>query len=200
MASNINEANIDGTYPVAGQDNDTQGFRDNFTIIKTALGVARTEIGTLQETAAQGAEYDASTSTNNFNGTKIRDAIIDQGTESYSTVAGVVTSQEVSFNNGMYQSIRFGEDAVNTTVSLLLTGFPTPSSRVARFRVELFGAGVSDTVTVSFDVAGGGVLKKSPSWPIALVVDSADDPIIMEFWSYDGGQTVYGEYKGRFEP
>ena len=97
MASNINEATIDGTYPVAGQDNDTQGFRDNFTIIKTALGVARTEIGTLQETAAQGAEYDASTSTNNFNGTKIRDAIIDQGTESYSTVAGVITSQEVSF-------------------------------------------------------------------------------------------------------
>jgi hypothetical protein len=31
MASNINPYNIDGTYPVAGQDNSSQGFRDNFT-------------------------------------------------------------------------------------------------------------------------------------------------------------------------
>ena len=35
MASNINPNNIDGTYPVAGQDNDSQGFRTNFTNIKT---------------------------------------------------------------------------------------------------------------------------------------------------------------------
>ena len=30
MASTINTANIDETYPIAGQDNDSQGFRDNF--------------------------------------------------------------------------------------------------------------------------------------------------------------------------
>ena len=35
MASSINPSNIDGTYPVAGQDNDSQGFRDNFTNVKT---------------------------------------------------------------------------------------------------------------------------------------------------------------------
>ena len=28
---------IDQTYPVAGQDNDSQGFRDNFSNIKTSL-------------------------------------------------------------------------------------------------------------------------------------------------------------------
>ena len=36
MASNIISSTIDESYPVAGQDNDTQGFRDNFNIIKTA--------------------------------------------------------------------------------------------------------------------------------------------------------------------
>ena len=40
MASTIISATIDGTYPVAGQDNDSQGFRDNFTIIKTGLATA----------------------------------------------------------------------------------------------------------------------------------------------------------------
>jgi len=34
MASEIDDIGIDETYPVAGIDNDTQGFRDNFNIIK----------------------------------------------------------------------------------------------------------------------------------------------------------------------
>ena len=34
MASNINSDAIDKDYPVAGQDNDSQGFRDNFNTIK----------------------------------------------------------------------------------------------------------------------------------------------------------------------
>jgi len=40
MASSINTTNIDGTFPVAGQDNSSQGFRDNFTNLKTNLGYA----------------------------------------------------------------------------------------------------------------------------------------------------------------
>ena len=34
MASSIVPGNIDGTFPVAGQDNSSQGFRDNFTASK----------------------------------------------------------------------------------------------------------------------------------------------------------------------
>ena len=48
MASNITSGTIDGAYPVAGVDNDTQGFRDNFTIIKTGLATAASEITSLQ--------------------------------------------------------------------------------------------------------------------------------------------------------
>ena len=34
MASNIVPGNIDATFPKAGQDNSSQGFRDNFNEIK----------------------------------------------------------------------------------------------------------------------------------------------------------------------
>ena len=34
MASNINTGNVEATYPKAGQDNDSQGFRYNFNAIK----------------------------------------------------------------------------------------------------------------------------------------------------------------------
>jgi hypothetical protein len=48
MASSITTTNIDATFPVAGQDNDSQGFRDNFSQIKTQLSTASTEITSLQ--------------------------------------------------------------------------------------------------------------------------------------------------------
>ena len=48
MASNINTGNVDATYPKAGQDNDSQGFRDNFNAIKNNLQHAKDEIETLQ--------------------------------------------------------------------------------------------------------------------------------------------------------
>ena len=51
MASSIVTTNIDTTYPVAGQDNDSQGFRDNFTNLKTALDTAKTEISDLESKA-----------------------------------------------------------------------------------------------------------------------------------------------------
>lgn len=53
MASSINTGNIDGAYPVAGQDNSSQGFRDNFTNIKTNFGYAKSELEDLQTKAVQ---------------------------------------------------------------------------------------------------------------------------------------------------
>jgi hypothetical protein len=49
MASNINASNIDTTFPIAGQDNDTQGFRTNYINIKNNFVTAATEITGLQD-------------------------------------------------------------------------------------------------------------------------------------------------------
>ena len=52
MASNIVPGNVDGTYPKAGQDNSSQGFRDNFSAIKNNFTEAVTEIEALQTNKA----------------------------------------------------------------------------------------------------------------------------------------------------
>ena len=52
MASNIYPDNIDVTYPIAGQDNDTQGFRTNFNNIRNNFRVAGAEITALQANTA----------------------------------------------------------------------------------------------------------------------------------------------------
>ena len=48
MASKIVPGNVDGTYPKTGQDNSSQGFRDNFTAIMNNFTEAKTDIESLQ--------------------------------------------------------------------------------------------------------------------------------------------------------
>lgn len=74
MTSSINPNNIDGTYPIAGQDNDSQGFRDNFTNTKTNFGYAAAEITELQQKAVLNAPLagsGTSTVNNNLNNNTI---------------------------------------------------------------------------------------------------------------------------------
>lgn len=46
--SSINTQSINANYPQPGVNNNTKGFRDNFTAIKSNLNIARTEIGALE--------------------------------------------------------------------------------------------------------------------------------------------------------
>ena len=69
MASNIDSTSIDATFPVAGQDNNSQGFRDNFNIIKSNFSSAKTEITDLQSNSAK------TNTNNNFGGNEISGAL-----------------------------------------------------------------------------------------------------------------------------
>jgi hypothetical protein len=73
--SSINSTDIDAEYPVAGQDNDSQGFRDNFTTIKNSLATAKSEITTLESTTAK------LNATNDFNGNLLQEADFKATTE-----------------------------------------------------------------------------------------------------------------------
>ena len=42
--STIDDTSIDQTFPVAGQDNNRQGFRDNFSTIKNNFTITKTHI------------------------------------------------------------------------------------------------------------------------------------------------------------
>lgn len=48
MTSQINDTSIDVNFPRTGRDNSAQGFRNNFSSIKNALTIAKSEISNLQ--------------------------------------------------------------------------------------------------------------------------------------------------------
>ena len=195
MASNIISETIDGAYPVAGVDNDTQGFRDNFTIIKTGLATAQSEITSLQNNTAKLNE------TNDFLGSDVTNANFSLNTEKYHNIGTVVTGQNISFLNGHYQSmgINLGE-SVNT-INFTLADWPE-RDHVAKMTVQMVGNDTAKTVT--FNIDGGGLIKYNSTYPrvggvATVTVDSSTDPIIIDFWTYNQGTTVYAEYRGRFE-
>jgi hypothetical protein len=79
--SSINPNNIDGTYPIAGQDNDSQGFRDNFTNIKNNFTFAASEIADLQNNAILKSALSGTTLNNNMNNAQLIGAQISRFTE-----------------------------------------------------------------------------------------------------------------------
>jgi len=195
MASNIISGTIDGAYPVAGVDNDTQGFRDNFTIIKTGLATAASEITSLQNNTAKLNE------SNDFNGSIISDANLTLNTEKYHNIGTVVTGQNISFLNGHYQSLGINLSEGVGTINFALADWPE-RDHVAKMTVIMTGNDTAKTVT--FTVEGGGTIKYNSSYPrvdgvATVTVDSSENPIVIDFWTYNQGNTVYAEYRGRFE-
>ena len=76
MTSSINPNTIDGTYPIAGQDNNSQGFRDNFTQTKVNFTYAAQEIDDLQAKAVLKAALTGTTLDNNMNDSLLYAALI----------------------------------------------------------------------------------------------------------------------------
>ena len=74
MASNINPNSIDNTFPIPGQDNSSQGFRDNFTVIKNNFAFAENEISDLQAKVLTTTALANQTLNNDLNGTPIKRA------------------------------------------------------------------------------------------------------------------------------
>ena len=99
--SDINFGVINEDYPIAGQDNDTQGFRDNFGNIKTALSVTKDEINLLQANAMLKATVDGENDpvTNNMGGSTISNGILTQMASG--TIAGVIVADTINVNSSL---------------------------------------------------------------------------------------------------
>lgn len=114
MASNINPFNIDGTFPVAGQDNNSQGFRDNFTNIRNNFSFAKTEIENLQQNAVLKS---GGTGVNNMDGSSIENVVLANYRDRLITVTPDVASGTFSMDVNEGSTFYIGETTQNITLS-----------------------------------------------------------------------------------
>jgi hypothetical protein len=153
MTSAIVYSTIDQDFPVAGVDNDSQGFRDNFTAIKTGLQTANSEITVLQTGTAKLDEN------NDFNGTVISNAVTNKlYANAYQTSA--ISNTNVSLNNGEYQSIE-----MKGNYKLTFIDWPETDA-YGKMRVELRSDGTARIVT--FAAGSGYTIKKEIGVDLSL--------------------------------
>ena len=206
MASSINTDGLDALYPVAGVDNDSQGFRDNFANIKTNLGHAKTEITDLQGGVARIDDE------NDFDGNTIEDAVFSATTPllNSSFVNGVPadsinpanTRADCSFGQGMVYRVEIENDPT----AIRVTDFV--NSRYCQVRFIISGQDATDR-QVTID-AGNGTLKVNSSaaglpagstWTSAagmLIVNNSYD-LVVDVFSFDQGNTVYATFVGKYD-
>jgi hypothetical protein len=190
MTSQINPNNIDGTYPIAGQDNNSQGFRDNFTQTRVNFQAAATEIDELQSKVLLKSALTGTTLDNNMNGSLLYAALI----QDFSAVkiaptpsAGFLT---LNYASGHYQSY---DTASAGSVTLNLTNFPSSSYGYMKLQIT-----ISDytlyTLTLPATVSLGitGIQGISPGTALVsnTITFGANGVYEFGFGSYDGGTTI----------
>jgi hypothetical protein len=211
VTSNVTYSGINENFPVAGQDNDTQVFRDNFATIKTGLRNANEELTDLQDHTAK------INLTNDFE-MQIQERMIfknckdsvwaPSGTYGMPGFAG----GNIDYTTGTYQVWSF-DATTNSIVITNLPGDPAVSSQegslqlgVGKLRLELYNNDNLSSKSITFTTSAGTVIKRS-NFPAAgtdplrlnLTLDTAayNDPVIIDVWRHSSDQ-VFFQYIGQF--
>lgn len=143
MTSAINPQNIDGAYPVAGQDNDSQGFRDNFTNIKNNFTYAAAEITDLQSKAILKAALTGTVLNNDMGGSILSNAQLQDMSETKVPLGTVSGAQVINYAAGSYYTL-----TTSGSVALGFTNWPTAGT-TGRVRFQINVQSTSHQLTVA---------------------------------------------------
>jgi hypothetical protein len=189
MPSQINPNNIDGSYPVANQDNNSQGFRDNFTNIKVNFQDAAAEITDLQNKAILKAALTGGVLDNNMNDALLYAARIQDFSATKISIGTTSGPIAVNYAAGHYQSI-----STTGSISLSFTNFPVPTSTVppidcyGYLKLQINITNIAHTVTLPAAVTLGTTGLQGYS--AGTITFGATGIYEFGFGSYDGGATI----------
>ena len=177
MASNIVPGNVDGTYPKAGQDNTSQGFRDNFTATKNNFTEAKSEIEALQTDKAS-----LNGSSNFLDNEVLRAKFKDTSETVY---AHGTTGGDIVLNhaNGHYQTI-----TSNASITLSFTNWPATAT-LGRIILDITYGLVAHTITIpSAVIVADNVTGGDGSSDTITITNTGR--YLYEFLTPDNGATI----------
>jgi hypothetical protein len=187
MTSQINPNNINGAYPVAGQDNNSQGFRDNFTNTSTNFSFAAQEITDLQSKVVVNSQLTggaALSTQNNMLNSPLTNALV--ANFAYTTVAlGTVSgSFTVNYAAGHYQTVTLGASS-----SLAFTNWPIAGQAgFVNLQVTVSNTAYTLTLPAAVSVNTTGVQGLNPSTNVMTF--AATGVYSLTFTSNNNGATV----------
>ena len=185
--SNINPQNIDGTFPIAGQDNNSQGFRDNFTGTINNFTRAAAELSDLQTYAVVTGPLTSvgqtGTPTNNMNYTYLTKPQLLGAVETSKNIGNIATSGtiQVDWSQGHYQTV-----GATGSVGLTFTSTWPTTSLYTKLRLQIKAWGTT-AITLDPKVS---VNVNSIQGVSANVLTLSDGLYAFEFSTVDAGATL----------
>ena len=184
MTSAINPNNIDGAYPVAGQDNNSQGFRDNFTNTATNFQYAADEITDLQNNAVLKSALTGTTLNNNMGGSVLSNAQLQDMSETVVSLGTVSGSTTINYALGSFQTL-----TTNGAVTLAFSNFP-PASTAGTVRVQVTVANVIHTLVLPAAVTVNARGIQGLNTSTGVISFAATGVYTFEFTTSNGGTTI----------
>ncbi len=188
MTSAINPNNIDGNYPVSGVPNNTQGFRDNFTNIKTNFSSAATEISDLQSKAVLKAALSGTTLDNNMNDNLLYALTLND--VGWTTIQLTQTSGSITLD---YSAAGYQYVSTTGSISLGFTGWPA-SGTTGSLNFTINVTNVAHTLTLPASVSQGlyGIQGISPGTAgvTNIITFGVTGTYTFRFNTNDGGTTI----------
>ena len=186
MTSAINPNNIDGAYPVAGQDNNSQGFRDNFTNTSTNFQYAANEITALQNNSVLTTDLATSTQPvfNNLLTSTISNGFLQNmytPLVALGTLSGAVT---MNYALGSFQTL-----TTSGAITLGFSNFPA-AGKVATVALQITIVSTAHTLqlpaAVTVNTAGIQGINTSTN----IITFAAVGTYVFQFTTSNGGSTV----------
>lgn len=184
MTSNINPNNIDGTYPVAGQDNNSQGFRDNFTNTKTNFQYAADEITDLQNNVILKSALSGTTLDNDMLGSLIYNGVAADFGLTRVALGTVTGSQTIDYSVGHIQTLTTGG-----SISLSFSNFP-PAGIAGIVFVQVTVASTSHTLTLPASVSINNQGIQGLNSGTNVITFAATGTYLFQFITSDGGTSI----------
>lgn len=182
MTSAINPNDIDGAYPVAGQDNNSQGFRDNFTNTKTNFQYAADEITDLQNNVVLKAALTGTTLDNNMDSQLLYNFQSKQVSGTVNPVGTTSGTVTLDWANGSYQTV-----TTSGSVTLGFTGFPA-SGVSASIVLQITVSSTAHTLTLPAAVSIG--TTNLQGYAANVITFNKTGTYTFEFTTVNGGSTV----------
>jgi hypothetical protein len=184
MASSINPNNIRVTFPIAGQDNDSQGFRDNFNNIKTNITYAKSEIEDLQNKVVLKSALTGSSLNNDGAGAVIKNFKMEDMAETKLDKGSNSGSVTIEVDKAPLQLV-----STSGNITLAFTGFPASGSNgsvVVEFDIT------NDTHTVTVPSAASVGVSEIAGYDSSsrAIGFTATGKFRFKFSSHDGGSTI----------
>jgi hypothetical protein len=151
MTSQINPADIDGNYPIAGVSNNTQGMRDNFTNTQTNFQYAADEITDLQNKSVLKAALSGTTLDNNLGNNVVYNALVKGISGTVVAIANTSGTITIDCSAGPYQSINM---AGNIALSFTSNTWPIAGT-LGMVRTQITVDQVGRTLTLPNTVSNG---------------------------------------------